>query len=67
MNMSHETKAKNLSKFLQSDFSRISDRLAKEICEKAGLDPERSNLRLLDKKDNPKGMRLEDYKRLLEA
>jgi DNA topoisomerase-6 subunit B len=67
MNMANETKSKTLSKFLQTDFSRISDRLAKEISEKAGLDPERSNLRLLDKKDNPGGLRLEDYKRLIEA
>ena len=38
MNMAKETKNKTLSKFLQTDFSRISDRLAKEICDKAGLD-----------------------------
>lgn len=57
MNMSKDTKNKTLGKFLQLDFSRISDRLAKEICDKAGLD---MNV-------NPAKLNLEDQKRLLAA
>ncbi|HUT27398.1 MAG TPA: DNA topoisomerase VI subunit B [Methanomassiliicoccales archaeon] len=57
MNMAKDTRNKNLSKFLQLDFSRISDRLAKEICEKAGL----------DQMVNPGKLNLDDQKRLLTA
>ena len=57
MNMAKDTRNKNLSKFLQLDFSRISDRLAKEICEKAGL----------DQSVNPGKLILEEQKRLLAA
>lgn len=57
MNMSKETRNKTLGKFLQLDFSRISDRLAKEICDKAGLSMEA----------NPAGLSLEEQKRLLAA
>lgn len=57
MNMAKDTRNKNLSKFLQLDFSRISDRLAKEICEKAGL----------DQSVNPGKLNLEEQKRLLVA
>jgi DNA topoisomerase-6 subunit B len=57
MNMSKDTKNKTLGKFLQLDFSRISDRLAKEICDKAGLSME----------VNPAKLGLEDQKRLLAA
>ncbi|KAF5066338.1 Type 2 DNA topoisomerase 6 subunit B [anaerobic digester metagenome] len=57
MNMSKDTKNKTLGKFLQLDFSRISDRLAKEICEKAGLSME----------VNPAKLSLEEQKRLLAA
>lgn len=57
MNMSKDTKNKTLGKFLQLDFSRISDRLAKEICEKAGLSME----------VNPAKLGLEEQKRLLAA
>ncbi|TFG56677.1 MAG: DNA topoisomerase VI subunit B [Methanomassiliicoccus sp.] len=57
MNMAKDTRNKNLSKFLQLDFSRISDRLAKEICEKAGL----------DQLVNPGKLNLEEQKRLLVA
>ncbi|MHC1708849.1 MAG: DNA topoisomerase VI subunit B [Methanomassiliicoccales archaeon] len=57
MNMSKDTKNKTLGKFLQLDFSRISDRLAKEICDKAGLSME----------INPAKLNLEDQKRLLAA
>lgn len=35
--MLHDTKSKNLRSFLTNDFSRVSARVAKEICEKAGL------------------------------
>jgi len=37
INMLHDTKSKNLRSFLANDFSRVSARVAKEICEKAGL------------------------------
>ncbi len=57
MNMSKDTKNKTLGKFLQLDFSRISDRLAKEICDKAGLSME----------VNPAKLNLEDQKKLLAA
>jgi len=57
MNMAKETKNKNLYKFLQLDFSRISDRLAKEICDKAGLEQMMS----------PAKLTLENNKRLLQA
>lgn len=58
MNMSKETKQKNMSKFLQSDFSRISDRLAKEICEKAGLNAE---------KKDPHALSLDETKKVITA
>lgn len=35
--MLHDTKSKNLRSFLTNDFSRVSTRVASEICEKAGL------------------------------
>ena len=57
MNMSKETRNKTLGKFLQLDFSRISDRLAKEICEKADL----------SMNANPAKLNLEELKRLLAA
>ncbi len=37
--MMHGTKARNVSSALQKDFSRVSAKVAKEICEKAGLRP----------------------------
>lgn len=37
MTMARETGAKNLASFLRDDFSRISPKIAKEICDKAGL------------------------------
>ena len=55
MNMAKDTKQKGLAKFLVNDFSRISDRLAKEICEKAGINPEK----------NPLNLTLDESKRLL--
>ena len=57
MNMSKDTKNKTLGKFLQLDFSRISDRLAKEICDKAGLSME----------VNPAKLSLDQQKALLAA
>ncbi len=57
MNMSKDTRNKTLGKFLQLDFSRISDRLAKEICEKAALSME----------VNPAKLGLDEQKRLLAA
>ena len=35
--MLHDTKAKNLQSFLMKDFSRVSAKVAKEICKKANL------------------------------
>ncbi len=67
MNMANESKAKTLSKFLQTDFCRISDRLAKDISEKAGMDQDRTNIRSWDPEKNQSGLKLEDYKRLLTA
>jgi DNA topoisomerase-6 subunit B len=57
MNMAKDTRNKTLGKFLQLDFSRISDRLAKEITDKARLSTEL----------NPAKLSLEDHKRLLAA
>jgi len=57
MNMAKETKMKTLTKFLQNDFSRISDRLAKEICDKAMMSTEKS----------PGSLSLEESKRLIAA
>lgn len=37
IHMLHNTKAKTLSSFLHTEFSRVSVRLANEICERAGL------------------------------
>ncbi|HLC58205.1 MAG TPA: DNA topoisomerase VI subunit B, partial [Candidatus Nanoarchaeia archaeon] len=37
--MLKETKARNLSSFLQTEFSRVSPNIAKEICENSNLDP----------------------------
>ena len=38
--MAKETKSYKLSAFLEEEFSRISSRVAKEICEAAGVDPD---------------------------
>ncbi|MBU4500975.1 MAG: DNA topoisomerase VI subunit B [Nanoarchaeota archaeon] len=37
MKMLKSTKAKNLQAFLKKDFSRVSPKIAKEICDKAGV------------------------------
>ena len=57
MAMMKETKSYKLAAFLEEEFVRVSSRVAKEICESAGLDP--------DKK--PKSLNLEDAKALHEA
>jgi DNA topoisomerase-6 subunit B len=41
MQMFRDTKARNLSSCLQNDFSRVSPRTAKEICERAKVPPSR--------------------------
>ncbi|MCX7935663.1 MAG: DNA topoisomerase VI subunit B, partial [Planctomycetota bacterium] len=38
--MLRDTKARTLAGFLQSEFSRVSNRVAEEICQQAGLRPE---------------------------
>jgi DNA topoisomerase VI subunit B len=38
-NMLKTTKSKQLGAFLKTDFSRVSPRVAKQICEKAGVSP----------------------------
>ncbi len=39
MKMMKSTKSSKLSSFLQADFSRVSAKVAREICERAGVDP----------------------------
>jgi DNA topoisomerase-6 subunit B len=39
LQMLHETRSRNLSGFLSSEFSRVSSRVAGEICGTAGLEP----------------------------
>jgi len=39
LKMAGDTKARNLKTFLHEDFSRVSERIALEIVEKAGLEP----------------------------
>jgi DNA topoisomerase-6 subunit B len=39
LQMLHETRSRNLSGFLSSEFSRVSPRVAAEICQRAGLEP----------------------------
>lgn len=57
LKMAKETKARKINAFLNSEFSRISYRVAHEICEKGGVN---ENL-------NPKRMKLEDAKNILQA
>jgi DNA topoisomerase-6 subunit B len=57
LKMAKASKAKKMSSFLTSDFSRISSRVAKEICEKAQIDP----------KIRPTRLKLDDAKRMIEA
>ncbi|MBI4415561.1 MAG: DNA topoisomerase VI subunit B, partial [Euryarchaeota archaeon] len=55
--MAKETKSYKLSAFLEEEFSRISSRVAKEICELAEIDPEM----------RPKAMSLEQAKAIVDA
>ncbi len=57
MQMMKETKSYKLAAFLEEEFSRVSSRVAKEICDAAGLDPEMK----------PKSLNLEQSKALHEA
>ena len=57
MAMMKETKSYKLGAFLEEEFVRVSARVAKEICEAAGLDPEM----------RPKSLGLEQAKALHEA
>src|SRR2546425_1533364 len=57
MAMMKETKSYKLAAFLEEEFVRVSSRVAKEICDAAGLDP--------DKK--PKSLVLEEAKALHDA
>ena len=57
MNMIKVTKEKGLVKFLQNDFNRISERVAKEICTASGL-PETTR---------PSNLTLESSKQLLDG
>jgi len=57
MKMAKDTKSYKFSAFLQSDFSRISDRVAKEICRLAEVDEAKK----------PKKLALEEAKRVLSA
>jgi DNA topoisomerase-6 subunit B len=57
MKMAKATKAKRMSSFLTQDFSRISSRVAKEICEKAEINPTM----------RPTRMKLENATRIIEA
>ncbi|MEW5937550.1 MAG: DNA topoisomerase VI subunit B [Candidatus Thermoplasmatota archaeon] len=57
MNMAKATKSTRMSSFLKTEFSRISDRVAKEICEKAQVPLELK----------PKALRIEQAKRIIDA
>src|SRR3989449_2975351 len=57
MQMMKETKSHKLSAFLGEEFTRVSSRVAKEICVAAGLDPE----------TKPRSLTLEQAKALQEA
>jgi DNA topoisomerase-6 subunit B len=46
MKMAKASKAKRMTSFLTQDFSRISSRVAKEICEKAAIEPTMKPTRL---------------------
>ncbi len=57
MNMGRASRTRNLRDFLKTDFSRVSERLAKEICERSGLSETAKTTNLS----------LDQYKKLLEA
>ena len=46
--MLHETKARTLQSFFTKEFSRVGNTTAKEICEKAGIDPRTSPRKVTD-------------------
>jgi DNA topoisomerase-6 subunit B len=57
MKMAKATKAKRMTSFLTTDFSRISTRVAKEICEKAAIEPTM----------RPTRLKLDSAKRVIDA
>ncbi|MFQ5838247.1 MAG: DNA topoisomerase VI subunit B [Thermoplasmata archaeon] len=57
LRMAKESSSRKLTAFLQTDFSRISARVARDICREAGVS---ENLR-------PRSLKLQDAKRVLEA
>jgi DNA topoisomerase-6 subunit B len=57
MNMGRASRTRNLRDFLKTDFSRVSERLAKEICERSGISETAKTTNLS----------LEQYKKLLEG
>ncbi|MFH0815765.1 MAG: DNA topoisomerase VI subunit B [Methanobacteriota archaeon] len=57
MGMAKITKSNRMGAFLKTDFSRISDRVAKDILEKASVPPEKK----------PQTMTIDDAKRIIEA
>lgn len=57
LKMAKATKAKRMTSFLTQDFSRISSRVAKEICEKAEIEP---TLR-------PSRLKLDSAKKVIDA
>ncbi|UCE37002.1 MAG: DNA topoisomerase VI subunit B [Thermoplasmata archaeon] len=57
MKMAKATKAKRMTSFLTQDFSRISSRVAKEICEKAEIEPTM----------RPTRLKLDSAKRVIDA
>ncbi|UCG69236.1 MAG: DNA topoisomerase VI subunit B [Thermoplasmata archaeon] len=57
MKMAKASKAKRMTSFLTQDFSRISSRVAKEICEKAAIEPTMK----------PSRLKLDGANRIIEA
>jgi DNA topoisomerase-6 subunit B len=57
MGMAKITKSNRMGAFLKSDFSRISDRVAKEILEKASVPAEKK----------PQAMTIDDAKRIIDS
>ncbi len=57
LNMAKATKNKKMLSFLHTEFSRVSYRVAKEICEAAGISPDM----------NPKKLTLQDARNLLKS
>ena len=57
LKMACDTKARNVKSFLHEDFSRVSDRIATEILEKAGVQPT----------GRPSHLKREDAEKILKA